>query len=121
MSDCVGMRVQKRGRPCFTTKPAGILKQPIEGLDSLSFCYPKKRRLSDEQQFAIFRQRPHLVIDDEFQLVDVIPDFLHHGDDVVVVGDGLLAFALYLVRHLARFDDFVHRSEEHTSELQSPS
>ena len=46
----------------------------------------KLRLLSDEQQFTILRQRPQTVVDDQFQLVDLIADGVELGFDSVVIG-----------------------------------
>ena len=60
--------------------------------------------LSNEQQFAVLWQRPQLVGHDKLELVYLVAYFSHLGFYRVVVGYSLLAFALNLVRHLARVD-----------------
>lgn len=43
---------------------------------------------ADEEELAIFGERPHFVLDDEFEFVDVVADGVQEGLDLVVVGHG---------------------------------
>ena len=63
---------------------------------------------ADEQQLAVLGQCPKLIGHDKLQLVYLVADFPHLGLHRVVVGYRLLAFVRYLVRHLARVDEFLH-------------
>ena len=57
--------------------------------------------LSYEQQLAIFRQWPKGIVDDEFQLVDLITNFVEFRLYLVVVDNCLLVLAFNLVGKLA--------------------
>ena len=41
---------------------------------------------ADEEELAIFGERPHFVLDDEFEFVDVVADGVQERLDLVVVG-----------------------------------
>ena len=60
--------------------------------------------LSYKQQFAILRQRPEAVVDDELQLVDLVTDLVKLRLNLVVVGDGLLMLVVNLVSELTGVD-----------------
>ena len=45
-------------------------------------------RSADEEELAIFGERPHFVLDDEFEFVDVVADGVQERLDLVVVGHG---------------------------------
>ena len=53
--------------------------------------------LSDEQQFPVLRQWPESVVDDQFQLVDLVTDLIELRLHLVVVGNGLVVLVLNLV------------------------
>ena len=59
--------------------------------------------LSDEQQFAVFRKRPHLVVYDEFEFVYVVAYAFQHGSHRVVVGNGFFTYVFNAVGHLPVF------------------
>ena len=54
----------------------------------------------DEHEFAILRERPHLIVDDEFEGIGMCTDFSHERQDVVMISDGFAALIdlLYGVR-----------------------
>ena len=56
--------------------------------------------LLQEQQFAVLRQGPHLVVDDQFQLVDMITDLVQQRSHRIVISDRLGTFAAEPVGHL---------------------
>ena len=60
--------------------------------------------LSDEQQFAVLRQRPERVVNDQFQLVYLIADFVELGFYLVVIVDGFLMLVGNLIGQLAGVD-----------------
>jgi len=62
----------------------------------------------NEQHFAVFRQGPELVVDDEFEVVNVVTDFLYERRNCVVIGDGAFASVLYAVGHPSCFDESFH-------------
>lgn len=63
-----------------------------------------RRRSAQEKQLAVFGQRPHLVVDDLLQLVDVAADLVETCGYGIMVGDRLLALILDPVGHLAGVD-----------------
>ena len=65
-------------------------------------------RLADEEHFAVFGQRPQLIINDELQFVHVVTDALEQACHCIVIGDGLVALAGELVGHLACVHQFLH-------------
>ena len=56
--------------------------------------------LSNEQQFAIFRKCPHLIVDNQLQLVDVVTDLFQHRSYCIVISNGFFALIFYLVSHV---------------------
>ncbi len=64
--------------------------------------------LSNEQQFAIFRKCPHLIVDNQFQLVDVVTDLFQHRSYCIVISNGFFTFAGNAVSYLAGLYHFIH-------------
>ena len=77
----------------------------------------KLRLLSDEQQFTILRQRPQTVVDDQFQLVDLIADGVELGFDSVVIGYSLLMLISYLICPFASLYQRLHTLLDGTGAL----
>src|SRR6185312_705688 len=85
------------------------MNPPRGGFENVlgSKMYCRSRTLAQEQQFAVFRQHPFLVIDKELELVDMIPDivkvrFLH----LAVVFDRLRTGVRHIVGYFPRVDHF---------------
>ena len=64
----------------------------------------------EEQQLAVFREGPELVIDHQLYAVDALADLIHHRHDGVVVGQGLLALGGYDIGHLAALHQLRHEA-----------
>ena len=62
----------------------------------------------DEEHFAVLGEGPEFVIDDEFQVIDMITDLFDEGRYGVVIGDGPLAAVLDAICHPACFDKAFH-------------
>ena len=60
------------------------------------------------KMIKIIYQRPQLVVDDEFEFVDVVANGVEVRQDGVVVGDGTLPFVGDVVGLLAGFYHVVH-------------
>lgn len=65
-------------------------------------------RSADKQQLAVFGQGPHLVVDHQLQLVDMIADAVEQSCDRVVIGKGTLAHVVDAVGHFAVFYHLRH-------------
>ena len=63
---------------------------------------------SYKQQFSVFRQCPHLVVYDQFQLVNVVTNLFQCRNDCIVVSDRFFAFAFDLVRHFSCFNHCIY-------------
>ena len=61
-------------------------------------------RSADEEEFAIFGERPHFVLDDEFEFVDVVANVAQEGLNLVVIGHGEGANVGEAVHFLALLD-----------------
>ena len=59
--------------------------------------------LTYEQHFAIFGQGPHLVFHNQFEFVNVVTDFFHSRNNLVVILDGFFADIFDFV------NDFIER------------
>ena len=64
--------------------------------------------LSDKQQFAILRQRPHLIFHNELQFINVVTDLVKVRNNFVVVSNGQLTNVLNAIDHLTLFNHFLH-------------
>ena len=64
-------------------------------------------QLSDEQQLAVLRQWPEAVVDDQFELVDLVTNLVELRLYLVVVGDGLLVLVVDLIGELTGVDEFL--------------
>ena len=53
--------------------------------------------LSYEQEFSVFGECPEFVIHHEFECVDMMPDILHEGNDIVMEEYGLLSLVGFSV------------------------
>ncbi len=64
--------------------------------------------LSDKQHLAVFRERPHLVVDHQLKFVDMVADCFHLRYDIVMVGDCFLSLAFDAVGVLAGVDHLLN-------------
>ena len=70
--------------------------------------FPSEKKLSDEEQLTILRQRPEFVRDDKLQFVNLVTDLVHLRCYGVVVSDGLEMLVLDAVSHLTSLNQFLY-------------
>ena len=63
------------------------------------------RTLSNKQHLAILGQGPQFIVNDKFQLVDMIANLLDKWSYGIVVGNGFLAYAFYLIGNTTGLDE----------------
>ena len=70
------------------------------------FCYAGV--LADEEELAVFGERPEAVFDDHLEVVGLVADGIHLRTDGVVVGDGALVDVGDAVGHAAGLGEFLY-------------
>ena len=65
-------------------------------------------RLSDEQQLSIFWQWPQSIVNNQFELIDLIADLVELRLYIIVISDSLLVLVLNLVGKLASVNQFLN-------------
>ena len=63
--------------------------------------------LSDEKQLSVFGQGPHLVVNHEFEFIDMITYGIEEGLHIVVVGNGAFTAVVDAIGDLTRLDHLI--------------
>src|SRR5574344_961063 len=66
-----------------------------------------ERTLMDEEQLAIFWQRPHLVVNHQFQFINVVANLVEIRSNAVVISDGSFTHICDTVGFLSSFHHLV--------------